>query len=107
MMPIELSVTTAQGIALDERASMWFGALWRAERTQHDACHANLLAWIMALPTGLDPAEAANAVISYQERETDQVLSAPLTALLHNVARYPTQRLNRLRRRRRQIEIAH
>jgi len=107
MMPIELSATTAQDMSLDEHAGMWFGALWRAERTRHDACHANLLAWIMALPAGLDPAEAATAVISYQQRETDQVLSAPLTALLHNVAHYPTERLNRLRSRRRPIAIAH
>ena len=106
-MSIEISAATAEIVAADDRAGIWFGALWRAERLTLDACHVNLLAWIMALPAGLDPAAAASAVIAYQQRHEGEALSAPLMALLHNVARYPMDRLARMRPTRRQWATAH
>lgn len=100
-------VITAKSISLAEHACVWFGALWRAECIRGDACHANLLAWLVALPAGLDPAAAARAVIAHQQRETNLVLSTALTILLQEVARYPSERLQRLRPSRRHRMAAH
>lgn len=93
--------------ALDHRAVGWFTALWQAEAVRRIASHANLLAWIIALPPGLDPADAAASVLAYQQRQTSQPLSPSLTALLQNVAHYPAQRLARMRSPRRRMVPAH
>lgn len=106
-MSTELSAMRADATAIDQHAAIWFGALQRAERMQLDACHATLLAWLMGLPAGFDPAAAAAAIITYQQRSADALLSPQLTALLQNVARYPTDRLARLGASRRSRRLAH
>ncbi|HVJ43233.1 MAG TPA: hypothetical protein VM639_17155 [Dongiaceae bacterium] len=92
---------------VDHRAVNWFAALWQAEKIRRDACHANLLSWIIGLPGGLDPAEAAASVLAYQQGQADLSLSPSLTALLQSVARYPAQQLARMRSSRRRAVAAH
>jgi hypothetical protein len=106
-MSTEMTTLRAKNTASDQHAAIWLGILQQAERKQLDACHATLLAWIMGLPAGFDPAEAATAVIAYQQRSGDAVLSPQLTALLQNVAHYPADRLARMGTRRRSRILAH
>lgn len=106
-MSTEISTICADNSAHDQHAALWVGALQRAERMQLDACHATLLGWIMALPAGIDPAKAATAVISHQQRASEAVLSPQLMALLQNVASYPADRLLRAGTRRRSRIFVH
>ncbi|HWT97046.1 MAG TPA: hypothetical protein VN229_05505 [Terriglobales bacterium] len=106
-MSTEVSTIRADNAANDQYAALWVGALQRAERRQLDACHATLLGWIMALPVGIDPATAATAVISHQQRAGEAVLSPQLMALLQNVASYPAHRLLRAGTRRRLRAVVH
>jgi hypothetical protein len=92
--------------ASDSRVAIWFAALLHAEAGQCDASHATLLAWVMALPSGLDPAEAAAAVLDYQRDQAKANLSEQLTILLRDVTAYPAPRLNRLRSGRRRVPVA-
>jgi hypothetical protein len=62
-----------------------------------------LLAWVMGLPSGIDPAMAARVVMQQQVAEPAKKISAPLMKLVETVAQYPRERLmaiTALRRRR-------
>ncbi|HVJ32381.1 MAG TPA: hypothetical protein VND94_04630 [Terriglobia bacterium] len=100
------NIDTSEKSPLDHRATGWFTALWQAEAVRRIASHANLLSWIIALPPGLDPADAAASVLAYQQHQTNRILSPSLTALLQNVACYPAQRLAQMRSSRRRIAPA-
>lgn len=62
-----------------------------------------LLAWVMGLPTGADPAIAAQLVISHQTRHRGCPLSVALMRLIETVAQYPQERLIHMARRRRAL----
>lgn len=55
-----------------------------------------LLAWVMGLPCGLDPARAAQLVINHQRVDQRQNISAALMRLIEIVAQYPQERLARI-----------
>lgn len=59
-----------------------------------------LLAWVMGLPAGLDPARAAQLVIAHQSAQ--QTISGALMRLVEMVAQYPHDRLMALAAQRRQ-----
>ncbi len=55
-----------------------------------------LLAWVMGLPSGLDPAQAARLVIMHQHKDQQHSISAALMRLVEIVAQYPQERLARM-----------
>ena len=55
-----------------------------------------LLAWVMGLPYGLDPARAAQLVLDHQRADRQQGISAALLRLIETVAQYPQERLARM-----------
>ena len=62
-----------------------------------------LLAWVMGLPSGIDPAAAARVVMQQQVAKPEAKISAPLMKLIETVAQYPRERvmaIMALRRRR-------
>jgi len=53
-----------------------------------------LLAWVMGLPSGIDPAKAAQMVITHQAaQQATNRLSSSLMRLVEMVAQYPHERL--------------
>jgi hypothetical protein len=56
-----------------------------------------LLAWVMGLPSGLDPAMAAQLVITHQAaQQTANHISTALMRLVEVVAQYPHERLTQM-----------
>jgi hypothetical protein len=55
-----------------------------------------LLAWVMGLPSGIDPAMAAKIVMQQQVARPEARISAPLMKLIETVAQYPRERLAQL-----------
>lgn len=61
-----------------------------------------LLAWVMSLPAGLDPAIAAKLVITHHSAQpATPGISAALMRLVEVVAQYPQERLMAVARQRR------
>ena len=60
-----------------------------------------LLAWVMGLPSEIDPAMAARLVIHQQVTGPAEKISVPLMKLIEAVAQYPRERLVLLAARRR------
>jgi hypothetical protein len=97
-----LPVATSPEIS-DTIAASWLAALQRAEIGRARASHASLLGWLLVLPSEVDPAAAASAVLARQQQLPQAVLSSELTQLLQQVAIFPTSRLARMRRQRRRL----
>lgn len=71
-------------------------SLLALDAVAHEPVQVKLLAWVMGLPNGLDPAIAARLVMS----QHDVRISAPLMRLVEVVAQYPRDRLAQMVRRR-------
>jgi len=67
-------------------------SLLALDAVAHEPVQMKLLAWVMGLPNGLDPAIAARMVMS----QHDMRISAPLMKLIEVVAQYPRERLARM-----------
>jgi len=67
-------------------------SLLALDAVTNESVHMKLLAWVMGLPNGLDPAVAARIVI----KQHDTRISAPLMKLVETVAQYPRDRLAQL-----------
>lgn len=67
-------------------------SLLALDAVAHEPVQMKLLAWVMGLPSGLDPAVAARMVMS----QHDVRISAPLMKLIEVVAQYPRERLARM-----------
>jgi hypothetical protein len=102
--PVSANGPAPIGLPIPESlAATWLAALQRAEIERVDASHANLLGWLMVLPCGVDPANAASAVLAQQQRLPQSVLSAELTQLLTQVVAFSKTRLAQMRRPRRRL----
>jgi hypothetical protein len=64
-----------------------------------------LLAWVMGLPSGLDPAVAAKLVMDHQGGAAGIKISSPLMKLIEMVAQYPRERLAQLSTGKRRFAI--
>lgn len=80
-------------------AEQYCASLRALDTVAHETVQMKLLAWVMGLPAGIDPAAAAQMVLT-RERATPQI-SAPLLKLIETVAQYPAERLAQLVTRRR------
>lgn len=72
----------------------------------NEPVQVKLLAWVMGLPSGVDPAAAAQLVITHQSaQQTANRVSSALMRLVEVVAQYPQERLMAfaVRRRRRAL----
>ncbi|WP_133614086.1 hypothetical protein [Dongia mobilis] len=79
--------TTTDFAAL--RAEQYCDALRQLDAVAHEPVQMKLLAWVMGLPAGIDPADAARLVLGQQQAG----ISAPLMKLVETVAAYPRARL--------------
>lgn len=79
----------------DIPAADLFDLLLALDTHRQEEERLNLFDWVMALPTDLDPALAARAVLDYQRGHEGRALSAPLHRLLDIVSRFPPSRLAR------------
>ena len=70
-------------------------SLLALDAVPHETPRMKLLAWVMSLPDGLDPALAAQAVLA---GAGTPALSRALRTLVEIVAEYPLERLAALRR---------
>ena len=80
-------------------AEQYCASLRALDTVTHETVQMKLLAWVMGLPAGIDPAAAAQIVL-IQERAAPQI-SAPLLKLIETVAQYPAERLAAMVRGRR------
>ena len=64
-----------------------------------------LLAWVMGLPSEIDPAMAARLVIHQQVTQPEEKISVPLMKLIEAVAQYPRERLALLAAGRRRASL--
>jgi hypothetical protein len=71
-------------------------SLLALDAVAHEPVQMKLLAWVMGLPSDLDPAIAARMVM----KQRDGRISAPLMKLVEVVAQYPRERLAQMVRRR-------
>lgn len=76
-------------------------SLLALDSVAHEPVQMKLLAWVMGLPSGLDPAVAARMVIVQQQSHPQASISASLMRLIETVAQFPQERLLALRGRRR------
>ena len=76
-------------------------SLLALDAVAHEPVQLKLLAWVMGLPNGLDPAIAARMVM----KQHDARISAPLMKLVEVVAQYPRERLLALSNQRRRRAI--
>jgi hypothetical protein len=74
-------------------------SLLALDAVAHEPVQLKLLAWVMGLPNGLDPAIAARIVM----KQHDARISTPLMKLVEVVAQYPRERLAQMARRRRTL----
>jgi hypothetical protein len=74
-------------------------SLLALDAVAHESVQMKLLAWVMGLPNGLDPAVAARMVM----KQHDARISAPLMKLIEVVAQYPRERLAQMVRRRKTL----
>ena len=82
-------------------AEQYCASLRALDTVAHETVQMKLLAWVMGLPAGIDPAAAAQVVL-HRERTTPQI-SAPLLKLIETVAQYPAERLAAMVRGRRSV----
>jgi hypothetical protein len=90
---------TAEFAAL--RAEQYCAALRQLDSVAHEPVQMKLLAWVMGLPSGIDPADAASLVMGQQHAG----ISAPLMKLVETVAEYPRARLAQLAASRRRSSV--
>lgn len=81
-------------------AEQYRASLRALDAVAHETVQMKLLAWVMGLPAGIDPADAARLVI-HEERAHPTFISAPLMKLIETVAQYPAERLAAMVRGRR------
>lgn len=81
-------------------AEQYCASLRALDAVQHETVQMKLLAWVMGLPAGIDPADAARVVMR-EERAHPNFISAPLLKLIETVAQYPAERLAAMVRGRR------
>lgn len=87
-------MTLASDTSLD--GAQLNASLVALDAVAHEPVQMKLLAWVMGLPNGLDPAVAARMVMS----QHDARISVPLMKLVEIVAQYPRERLAQMVRRR-------
>ncbi|MDY0874320.1 hypothetical protein [Dongia rigui] len=80
-------------------------SLLALDAVTHEPVQLKLLAWVMGLPSGLDPAIAARIVMKQQVADHSMRVSAPLMKLVETVAQYPRERLAQLVKARRRAAI--
>ena len=68
-------------------------ALLALDAVAHEPVQMKLLAWVMGLPSEIDPAMAARLVIHQQVTGPAEKISGPLMKLIETVAQYPRERL--------------
>lgn len=73
-------------------AEQYCASLRALDAVAHESAQMKLLAWVLGLPAGIDPAEAARMVMR-QETVSPHFISAPLLKLVETVAQYPAARL--------------
>jgi hypothetical protein len=98
------SPTTLDQAGLDQAGpdqAGLFAMLHALESGNEPSAEMQLLQWVMSLPAGLDPAVAAQSVLSYQRDYSQYTLSRRLLRLLEIVGEFPAERLAALARRRR------
>lgn len=81
-------------------AEQYCASLRALDAVTHETVQMKLLAWVMGLPAGIDPADAARIVMR-EVRERPSFISAPLLKLVETVAQYPAERLAAMVRGRR------
>jgi hypothetical protein len=96
-------MTLATNISFDD--SQLNASLLALDAVAHEPVQLKLLAWVMGLPSGLDPAIAARIVMNQQVTEHSVRVSAPLMKLVETVAQYPRERLAKLVNGRRRAAI--
>lgn len=87
------------------RAEQYCAELRQLDSVAHESVQMKLLAWVMGLPSGIDPADAAKMVMRQQIAATDSKISAPLMKLVEAVAQYPRERLAQLATGRRRVSV--
>ncbi|MBK8157835.1 MAG: hypothetical protein IPK59_03240 [Rhodospirillaceae bacterium] len=96
-------MTPVSNSALD---AVQLNASLRALDTEvNEPVQLKLLAWVMGLPNGIDPAMAARLVMFQQVADPAEKISAPLMKLVETVAQYPRERLAQLVNGRRRATI--
>ncbi|MBL8710576.1 MAG: hypothetical protein JNL25_15375 [Rhodospirillaceae bacterium] len=104
MMIVSQSVVDpADFVARD--AEQYCAALRALDSVANETVHMKLLAWVMGLPAGIDPADAAQMVLHQQVAASGTRISAPLMKLIETVAQYPRDRLARMVSGRRQAVV--
>lgn len=83
------------------RAEEYCDALRQLDSVTHEPVQMKLLAWVMGLPAGIDPADAARLVLGQRQAG----ISAPLLKLVEIVAAYPAERLAQLATGRRRASL--
>lgn len=68
-------------------------SLLALDAVAHEPVQMKLLAWVMGLPSEVDPAMAARFVMHLQVTGPEVKISAPLMKLIEAVAQYPRERL--------------
>jgi hypothetical protein len=96
-------MTLATEFSFDD--SQLNASLLALDAVAHEPVQLKLLAWVMGLPSGLDPAIAARIVMTQQLAEHSVRVSAPLMKLVETVAQYPRERLAQLVNGRRRAAI--
>jgi hypothetical protein len=102
----EVSVMIAsQSDFVSPHAEQYCASLRMLDAVAHESVQMKLLAWVMGLPAGIDPADAARLVMREQVETSDSKISAPLMKLIETVAQYPAERLARMAGVRRRAAI--
>ncbi len=78
-LPLDAAQLNASLLALDTQVN--------------EPVQMKLLAWVMGLPSGIDPAIAARVVMQQQVIQPEEKISVPLMKLIEAVAQYPRERL--------------
>lgn len=86
-------------------AEQYCASLRLLDSVAHETVQMKVLAWVMGLPAGIDPADAARIVIREQVATSGSKISAPLMKLIETVAQYPAERLAAMVRGRRRAAI--
>jgi acetyl-CoA carboxylase carboxyltransferase component len=77
-------------------AEQYCASLRILDSVANETVQMKLLAWVMGLPAGIDPADAARLVMRAQVATSEAKISAPLMKLIETVAQYPAERLAQL-----------
>lgn len=82
-------------------AEQYCASLRALDSVAHEPVQMKLLAWVMGLPAGIDPADAAQMVMQRQAQVPEASISLQLMKLIETVAEYPRARLATMVRGRR------